>query len=91
MIPEPQVFLTKSQNGQGTDRGGTLRVTGYVFVKFDENLIESRICCIAQFYLTKYIAVHIKSVRIPPVPDLMSEPPQRETKPCLTNLKISRN
>lgn len=61
MIPEPQVFLTKSQNGQGTGREGTLSVTGYVFVKFDENLIESRICCIAQFYLTNYIAVHIKA------------------------------
>jgi len=59
MIPEPLTSLTKSQNGQGTGPKGTLIRTGYVFVKFDENLIESPICCIAQFCLTNYIAVHI--------------------------------
>ena len=62
MIPEPLTFLTKSPNGQGAGPDGTLIRTGYVFVKFDKNLIESRICCIAQYYLTNYIAVHIKRV-----------------------------
>jgi len=62
MIPEPQTFLTKSHNGQGSGPSGTLIRTGYVFVKFDENLIESSICCIAQFCLTIYIAVHINRV-----------------------------
>lgn len=41
MIPAPLVFLTKSPNGQGADPAGTLSLTSYVFVKFDENLIES--------------------------------------------------
>ena len=62
MIPEPLTSLTKSQNRQGAGPSGTLIRTGYVFVKFDENLIESSICCIAQFYLTDYIALHIKGV-----------------------------
>ena len=79
MIPEPLTSLTKSQNRQGAGPSGTLILTGYVFVKFDENLIESSICCIAQFCLTNYIAVHIKGVMSSPGAPLDAGHPKLES------------